>query len=875
LLVPLLAGLLWSALPAARAAEEQPHAYVVIVGVSEYADKQIKPRKHAEDDAKALYDFFTNKDYVDTDPKNVKLLLGKKDEKRPSELATKENIVKAFHWAVSTAGKDDLVVFAFLGQGGSVGDRLCFFGSDADFKDRAKTAVTASSLEKEMKDIKSQRFCGLFDIYLKGFDAGKETVVEPNPNDISKIFLSNVDAEDPTPPPGRVIFLATSGLRPSLDLEKHGLFTHVVLDGLKGAADKEGYEPDGLVTVDELVEYMSKQLPAQAREHGKTREEKEQIHHVLGARANHFILTRNPTAATKVEQRLEKFTKLAKEKELSPEVTDEGKRLLSRMPKLKAMQELRKDYQKLADGELAVADFQKARESVLADMKLKRSDATTFATSVMAGINMLDRKYVKKLDKTEMVGWAVRGLYKRLEEKVPPDVKDRLDKVKELRDDELKGLLADVREQLGKREDLASPKDADIALQMVMTHLDPHTNYIDKATREEFEKSFGDYTGVGIKVGRDVNKDMLLVITPIKGSPAYRAGIKTGDIITTVIRDVDKEGKKLPKTESTTTKGMAVGDAVQIILGKAGTEVKLVIEREGVEKPIEFTLKRERIQTETVLGHKLKDNATDDWDFVIDPESRIAYIRLTQFNRNTFRDLKKALRTVKDEEGGIKGMVLDLRFNPGGLLQSAADICDLFIDDGLIVTIKPRVGKEYSFYGGDSRRDKEEEPLKANGDMSKFPMVVMVNGGSASASEIVSACLQDHGRAVVVGERSYGKGSVQNVEEFEPTGGQIKLTIASFWRPNGKNLDKRSTKGTDADEWGVTPNKDFLVKLSVKELDDLEEHFRNVDIIPRRDAPKKDAVVKPEFKDTQLEKALEYLRGQIKLAAKVAKKKGE
>jgi carboxyl-terminal processing protease len=199
---------------------------------------------------------------------------------------------------------------------------------------------------------------------------------------------------------------------------------------------------------------------------------------------------------------------------------------------------------------------------------------------------------------------------------------------------------------------------------------------------------------------------------------------------------------------------------------------------------------------------------------------------------------------------GVRGFVLDLRFNPGGLLQSAVDITDLYIDDGLIVSIRPRVGRENRYMG------------KHRNSLLDFPMVCMVNGYSASGSEIVSAALQDHNRAVIVGERSYGKGSVQNIQNFD--GGEIKLTTASFWRPNGRNLNKSSTAGKDEDTWGVTPDK--VIKLSRKEREDLAEYQHNTEIIQRKDRPSKSA--KPEFKDRQLETALEYLRDQIKMAAR-------
>jgi carboxyl-terminal processing protease len=173
------------------------------------------------------------------------------------------------------------------------------------------------------------------------------------------------------------------------------------------------------------------------------------------------------------------------------------------------------------------------------------------------------------------------------------------------------------------------------------------------------------------------------------------------------------------------------------------------------------------------------------------------------------------------------------------------------------VTIRPRVGREQTERG------------IHEGSLLDFPMVCLVNGMSASGSEIVAACLQDHYRAVIMGERSYGKGSVQNIQPFE--GGELKLTTASFWRPNGKNLNKSSTSGKDEEEWGVTPNPGFTLKLSERERDQLYEHQRDSEIIVRRDLPAKEK--KTEFQDRQLEMALEYLRSQIKVAANTKSEK--
>jgi C-terminal peptidase prc len=857
----LLGTCLWAAalaLPVQAAVPDEPgKAYIVLVGIDKYNDEQIKPRKNAEADAKALYDLFTSKDYLDTDAEHVKLLLGTEDKKRGSEVASKENIIKELHWAINNAKQQDLVVFAFFGQGGPLGDRTCFFGTDAIFKDRVKTGVAAADLEHEFEALKSQRFVAFIDVNFKGFDPGKESIAEPNPSDLYKIFLGNEDKEDHTPPPGRVVFLATNGLSPALDLEKNGLFAHLAVEGLKGAADKEGYEPDGLITTEELAKYLEKELPEMARTKGKTKEEKEQLFLVLGGRASSFPITHNPVAMVKAQQRLDKFAALVKDKKVTDEEADEGMNLLTRMPKLEAAKELRKAFQKFVDGDLTADAFHTEETKIKDSTKLKRSEAAAFADKVLQVASLLEGKYVKPITQGEEVGWALRGMYKRLEEKkIPADIKERLDKVKDLSENELIGLLTDARQRLGKREDLADNKDVEMALHQLMSHLDPYTNYIDKETVDDFNKQTrAQFSGIGIQIRKDTARDMLLVVTPLKGSPAHKAGFKAGDLITKITREVDSEGKVLPQPEVLSTKGLALSDAVKKILGKAGTEVKLTVEREGVEKPIEYTLKRGRIEVETVLG--IKRQANDEWDYLVDSSNKIAYVRLTSFAENTARDLKAVMADLTKD--GIKGMVLDLRFNPGGYLKSAVEISDLFIDDGLIVTIRPRVGQPDAHVG------------KHEGSLLDFPMVVMVNSGSASASEIVSACLQDHKRAVVLGERSYGKGSVQNILPFGPTGGEIKLTTATYWRPSGKNINKASTKGTDEEEWGVTPDKGFIVKLSRAERDQLQEAQRDSEIIPNRDVQPKEP--KPEFKDRQLDSALDYLRDQIKTAGKLQPKK--
>jgi C-terminal peptidase prc len=846
---------------AAEPASDAPaKTYAVVVGVSKYSDPQIQERRHAEADAKALYDVLTDKTYAGPTPTDVKLLLGTEDGKRHSEPATRANIIKAITDAVNHADKQDLVIIAMFGQGTGLGEsKTCFLASDSTYKDRAKNAVTTGDIETAIAKLKSQKLCAIMDIDYKGIDHGKKAVPDPNIADMLRVFVGNEDKEEHTLPPGRVIILSNNSVSHPLELPSQGMFSKLLVDALKGAADKDGYEPDGVVTVEELDSYLEKEMPKLARATGKTTEEKEQAAITWGAKTNHFVLTHNPSAMPKVEERLKKLGDM----KIASDIAAEGQRLLTRMPKLRSEQDLRKAYQQLADGKLAYDVFLKQRTENLAARKLDREAAETYAARTLRGIQMVRDQYVKELSSGEMVGWAIRGLYRRVEAKLPAEVKERLDKVKDMRRSELESLLADARENLGKREDLENNKDVDMSLQMMTSNLDPYTVYIDAATVRKAETELeGRFSGIGIQIRRVAAKDALMVVSPIKGSPAYRAGLKAGDLITKIETDHDEKGEKLPALKEFTTQGMKTETAVKHILGDPGSKVRLTVDREGVSQPLEFEIRRGMVEVETVLGAKRKDD--DSWDFYIDPDNKIAYVQLTQFGPGSFRDMEDAVRKLS--KTGVKGLVLDLRDNPGGLLSTAVQISDLFVDDGLIVTIKPRVGQEQPYVG------------EHDGSYLDFPMVCLVNNGSASGSEILSACLQDHKRAVIIGERSYGKGSVQNIQRFSPTNGKIKLTTATFWRPSGKNLNKSSIKDYDKMpkeeleklDWGVRPDSGYVIKLDPKERFDLDVHLREREVIPRRDGPPKEP--KPEVKDRQLDAALDYLKSQIKMAAQMPSK---
>jgi C-terminal peptidase prc len=833
--------------PARPAAFGPGHPHVVLIGISKYADKQIKPRLHAEDDVKALYDLFTSKDHLGADPDHVQLLLGSADRRRPSLPATRENILATLRRVVATARRDDLVVLALMVQGaplGARGEQTCYLSMDSTLAGRATDALAAEDIAETLESLKSRHVAVFLDVNFKGVDAGKDTSIpEASLGEAPyREFLSDDKTEDHNPLPGRVIFMATNGLSASPDLKEHGLFTTALLSGLQGEADKEGYEPDGVVTVDELTTYLNKKIPELKRKQTK---KNDTAHFILSGKSSHFVLTTNPRAITRARQRLDKFDKMVKAGDLDKETAEEGQRLLERMPKLQALRDLRKEYQKLVDGGLTVQQLAVARALVLATMRLPDAEAHRFTSTVVAGLKRVREEAVQDLNRGELIVWAIRGLYWHVDEAVPEDLADRLGRVKILSDPEQDKLLQEARTRLGKREDLDKHKDIDVALQRCLARIDPYTVYIDPEMKARSETdTSAEFTGIGAQVRKDNATDMLLVVTPIKGSPSYRLGLLAGDLISTITREVDSEGNVLNPPEVLSTKDLTLNEAVKKLLGKPGTKVKITVQREGTDRPLDFEITRARVEKETVLGVRRK--ADDSWDYWLDNQNKIACVRMSQFGLHTTAHLTQAVRELRQQ--GMQGLVLDLRFNGGGLLSGAIAVSDLFIDAGLIVSLRnPRRGQE------------DQKTGQSAGSELDFKMVVLVNGSSASASEIVAACLQDHKRAVIVGERTFGKGCVQNQFDFD--GGKIHVTAQTFWRPNGKNIHKPSTGGKEDEDWGVQPDSGYVLKLPRKERDDLSEHLLQAEIIPRRDRPARE---KKEFKDRQLDLALNYLRAVVK-----------
>jgi carboxyl-terminal processing protease len=366
---------------------------------------------------------------------------------------------------------------------------------------------------------------------------------------------------------------------------------------------------------------------------------------------------------------------------------------------------------------------------------------------------------------------------------------------------ELYKSLADTLDQVERN--YVKPIDRrelmEAAIKGMLTKLDPYSSYIGPEEMSGFRTSVeNQFGGIGVQV--TVDQGQLKVSSPLVGTPAYRVGVQPGDRIL----EIDGES----------TRNIALDEAVKKLKGEVGTTVNFTVRHPLTGENQSFAIKREIIHVDTVLGHSRK--ADNRWDFLIDRENRIGYIRLTAFSRDTVADLKKALEELQREK--MRGLILDLRFNPGGLLTSAVEVSDLFISEGRIVSTKGRNTEERVW-----------DAVKP-GTFEGFPMVVLVNRYSASASEIVAACLQDHDRAVIVGERTWGKGSVQNVVELEEGKSALKLTTATYTRPNGHNIH-RFPDAKDSDEWGVKPNPGYELKLNIDEMNDLITDRRRRDLV--------------------------------------------
>ena len=346
----------------------------------------------------------------------------------------------------------------------------------------------------------------------------------------------------------------------------------------------------------------------------------------------------------------------------------------------------------------------------------------------------------------------------------------------------------------------------------------------------------GNFTGVGIQIS--LKEKRLIVVSPLPGTPAYRARILPGDIIAAV--------------DGVSTEGWSLDRAVRQITGQEGTTVTLGIERKGSPGIEQFLIKRARIDIESVRGWKLVAGGAGTWDYWIDPELGIAYVRLSQFIPQTADALDTALSDLGNERT-LRALILDLRFNPGGLLKSAIDVADRFIDDGTIVSTVGATGLASRSHRAQARRTRR-----------RVPMVVLMNKHSASASEIVAGAVKYHKISHIVGERSFGKGSVQDLFPLEDGQAYLKLTTQYYTLPDGRIIHRKPASA----DWGIKP--DLAVRMTDKQTREAVEFRRELDVIRdvaplngQKDEPPVAEELITKAIDSQLEAAVLVLKTRL------------
>jgi carboxyl-terminal processing protease len=351
------------------------------------------------------------------------------------------------------------------------------------------------------------------------------------------------------------------------------------------------------------------------------------------------------------------------------------------------------------------------------------------------------------------------------------------------------------------------------AVEGAVATLDENSAYLRDEGRDELEAALDQrFGGIGLELALDEARGQPVVVAPVFRSPAWRAGIAAGDLVTAI------DGKP--------TQGLPLRDAVQRLRGRVGEPVSLTLlpvtlpadtldpaAAKPTVEPREVSLVRELVEVESVQGDRRQ--ADGSWEWMLEGEPGVASIRIASFGERTAAEVRAAAEAIA-RAPGVRGLVLDLRDNPGGLLQAAVEVADLFLDDAVIVATR---GRDAEAAGGDERR------ATAGQELAGVPMAVLVDGLSASAAEIVAACLQDAGRATVVGSRTFGKGTVQTLLPLADGRGLLKLTTAEYLRPSRTPIHRRPGAGDD-EPWGVMPEAGFEVTPTAEAAERLREWRR-------------------------------------------------
>lgn len=772
----------------------------LVIAVESYADDRIAVPPQASKHARGLAKLLEDPGRFPAIGPRLRILSGGSNP-ASTKSPTAAHIRDAFAEIAHQAESGDRLLLVLIASAIPAGDEVRWLAADANENDVAATTILSS----EMGELISSTGCELtFSIIDASLTLTTWNVPKPDVTQMrSDILFREMHGMD------RVYLASSSGKLKDLGEWEtiSTTFFQLLMNGLKGAADRDGGEPDGWITEKELITYVTTQSPSSVSD---------------GTEIS-FWLSQNPEGQKLFEARKSTLTNRHQANELDDREFEHGLRLLERMPSFDDDRKLRTAYVSFLDGKMSEDDLASLRRQTITKRNLPEDQGISFGKTVAEVFELIRSRHIHPEKANQALAIGLRDLADQYGDANESWVNETVNSLDKLDSTQLEQALARFRLRLGHRPEVTESA-VNICLKAALGFLDPYSVYLSPDIyRDMKEQVAGKFTGIGVILQENPTSASLPILLVIPGGPADKAGLQIGDRITAI------DGHNVAE--------IGVEQASRKLLGPQGSSVRISIERKNSE-PLEFTIARGEVELESVVGYDRKQDGS--WNYWIDREHGVGYVRVATFAMGTADRLRKIIADLGKD--GLKDLILDLRFNPGGLLTSAINVADVFVDGGSIVRIQDRRGKE------------REEKAHRFGTIEGINLVVLVNEGSASGSEIVAAAIQDAGRGQIAGSRTFGKGSAQDIVPLRDNESAVKLTSEAFFRPSGKNLERyRGGRRTADDTWGVTPSPDLDIPLYREESSRLRaDMFRRLFVGQSNDEKRPP--------DRQLEKILQVLR---------------
>lgn len=774
----------------------------LLIAVESYTDSQISAPPQASKHARGLAKLLEDSSRFSAIGPRLNVLAGGSNPSS-AKSPTAAHIRGAFAEIARQAEPGDRLLLVLIASAITAGDEVRWLAADANENDLAATTLLSSEIGELIASTGCELTFCIVDASLT-LTSWKSANTETS-QWRSDILFRELNGTD------RAYLASSNGkLKDRSEWETlSATFFQAITSGLKGAADSDGGEPDGWITEKELVAYVTTQAPKSVSD---------------GTELS-FWLSQNPEGQKEFEARKSALTKRQQSNELDDREYEHGLRLLERMPSFDDDRKLRNAYISFLNGKTTKDDLATLRRQTVTKRNLPEDQGVEFGRTVAEVMELIRSHHIHPEKANHALAVGLRELADQYGDSNERWVDETISSIDKLDSAQLENALIRFRLRLGYRPEVKKSA-INICLNGMLESLDPYSVYLaPDVFRDMKEQVAGKFTGIGVILQENPTSESLPILLVIPGGPADKAGLHIGD------RIIALDGQSIAD--------LGVEQASRNLLGPEGSSVKITVERKNAD-PLEFTIARGEVELESVVGYDRKEDGS--WNYWVDREHGIGYVRIATFAVDTADRLRKIIAELSKD--GLKDLILDLRFNPGGLLTSAINVADVFLDEGSIVRIQDRRG--------------QEREVKAHrfGTIEGIQLVVMVNEGSASGSEIVAAAIQDSSRGRIAGSRTFGKGSAQDIVPLKDNQSAVKLTSEAFFRPSGKNLERfRGGRRSADDTWGVNPSPDLEIPLYREESSRLRaEMFRRL-FVGRSSGEKRPP-------DRQLEKILQVLRSQ-------------